>query len=150
MTKNNIKIELTYHGKLATTEFEVGGGLILEAITMKRYGGNTATTFQIWKIINQNSRETALDFRTHFIDHGKVRLTEKKLIELHNQAINNKDLLTKNFIAVEKTKHKSIACSKVLQLMDNDFKYQDALKAVLAEDASLNKQALETELNNYI
>ena len=45
---------------------------------------------------------------------------------------------------------KSVACSKVLQLMDQDYSYQKALNQVLKSDKRLNKKKLETELNNYI
>ena len=45
---------------------------------------------------------------------------------------------------------KSVACSKVLQLMGQDYSYQKALNQVLKSDKSLNKKKLETELNNYI
>ena len=45
---------------------------------------------------------------------------------------------------------KSKACSKVLQLMDDDYSYEQALKKVLSENKGLNKKRLETELNNYI
>lgn len=44
---------------------------------------------------------------------------------------------------------KSAACSKVLQLMDKDYTYQEALKKVL-ECNKLNKKNLEFELNLYI
>lgn len=45
---------------------------------------------------------------------------------------------------------KSIECSLVLQLMDQDFSYQKALGKVLNMDKSINKEKLENELNNYI
>jgi hypothetical protein len=45
---------------------------------------------------------------------------------------------------------KSIAASKVLQLMDNDYPYQLALKEVLKSDKRLSKKKLEKELNNFI
>ncbi len=45
---------------------------------------------------------------------------------------------------------KSAACSKVLQLMDQDYSYQKALKEVLKSDKRLNKDKLEAELDNYI
>lgn len=146
----NISIEESFHGKKARSEFNLGNGLILEVVTMKRYSGNVSTSFQVWKQISEGSRQTAFDFNSRFIEHGKVRLTEKKLIELHNQAVNNKEFLTENFIITETVKFKSAPCSKVLKLMDSDCKYQEALATVLGETPSLDKQALETELNNYI
>lgn len=45
---------------------------------------------------------------------------------------------------------KSKACTKVLQLMDQDHSYTDALKKVLKEDKRLSKAKLENELNHYI
>jgi fatty acid-binding protein DegV len=53
-------------------------------------------------------------------------------------------------ILVEQTPAKSKAASKVLQLMDKDFSYQEALKTVLSSDKRLNKRELEKELNIYI
>lgn len=44
---------------------------------------------------------------------------------------------------------KSKACSKVLQLMDSDFSYQNALLTVLKADKRLNKKKLEKELDKY-
>ena len=52
--------------------------------------------------------------------------------------------------ATDGTKKKSIAASKVLQLMDQDVSYQTALKIVLIEDRRLSKIRLEKELNNYV
>lgn len=45
---------------------------------------------------------------------------------------------------------KSKGCKKVLQLMDKDFSYQEALKKVLTDDKRLSKKKLEKELNEYI
>ena len=45
---------------------------------------------------------------------------------------------------------KSKAASKVLQLMDKDYSYQQALKKVLKEDKRLSKKKLEKELDTYI
>ena len=45
---------------------------------------------------------------------------------------------------------KSKAASKVLQLMDMDYSYQQALKKTLKEDRRLSKKKLEIELNHYI
>lgn len=145
-----MKIEESFHGKKARSEFNLGNGLILEVVTMKRYSGTVSTSLQVWKQINEGSRQTAFDFNSRFIEHGKVRLTEKKLIELHNQALSNKEFLAENFIIAETAKFKSAPCSKVLKLMDNDCKYQEALTVVLNETPSLDRQVLETELNNYI
>lgn len=51
---------------------------------------------------------------------------------------------------MKKRRKKSNACSKVLQLMDNDFSYQKALKTVLKADKRLSKEKLEKELDIYI
>ena len=49
-----------------------------------------------------------------------------------------------------KKSKKSKACSKVLQLMDQDHSYTEALKKVLKSDKRLSKTKLEAELNHYI
>ncbi len=51
---------------------------------------------------------------------------------------------------VKKTIKKSKAASQVLRLMDHDWSYSQALKAVLDLDIRLNKAKLEKELDNYI
>ena len=45
---------------------------------------------------------------------------------------------------------KTMQCSKVLQLMDQDLSYCEALKNVLLENKEINKKDLETELNIFI
>lgn len=45
---------------------------------------------------------------------------------------------------------KSKAAKKVLQLMDSDYSYSEALKKVLKEDKRLSKKNLEKELEKYI
>lgn len=45
---------------------------------------------------------------------------------------------------------KSKAASKVLQLMDKDYSYSEALKKVLKEDKRLDRKKLEKELDKYI
>lgn len=47
-------------------------------------------------------------------------------------------------------KIKSKAASKVLQLMDKDYFYQDSLKKVLLKNKRINKIKLKKELNQYI
>jgi DNA-binding phage protein len=44
---------------------------------------------------------------------------------------------------------KSKEASAVLQLMDKDFEYQEALAKVV-KSSGVNKKALEKELNKYI
>ena len=53
-------------------------------------------------------------------------------------------------ISSKKIIKKSKAASFVLQLMDQDYSYQKALKEVLQNDKRLNKKKLETELDKYI
>lgn len=48
------------------------------------------------------------------------------------------------------TESKSVAASKVLQLMDRDYSYQKALNKVLADNPDLDKTMLEKELDTYI
>ena len=45
---------------------------------------------------------------------------------------------------------KSSQCSQVLNLMDKDFSYSDALKFVLKNNPQTHKKSLEIELNKYI
>jgi hypothetical protein len=48
------------------------------------------------------------------------------------------------------TLKKSAAASNVLQLMDKDFDYQEALEVTLSGDKRLSKEKLEKELNHYV
>ena len=57
---------------------------------------------------------------------------------------------TKALDSIRPRKTKSKACSKVLQLMDADLSYSQALRNVLEADKRLNKQRLEKELSYYI
>jgi len=45
---------------------------------------------------------------------------------------------------------KSPECSEVLQLMDKDFTYSEALKQVLNKYKNLKKEDLEKEIDFYI
>ena len=45
---------------------------------------------------------------------------------------------------------KSKECSEVLQMMDNDFSYCEALNTVLNSNNELSKEKLEIELDKYI
>lgn len=45
---------------------------------------------------------------------------------------------------------KSREASKVLQLMDNDFSYKQALETVLSDNPTIHRESLENELNRYI
>lgn len=99
-----MKIQQSCYGKQAISEFDLGNNLTLEVLTMKRFGGNVATSFQVWLNKSKSIRESAFNFKSRFINHGKVRMTEKKLIELHKQAITNREFLSENFIELEKAK----------------------------------------------
>jgi hypothetical protein len=46
--------------------------------------------------------------------------------------------------------NKSKEASMVLQLMDKDYSYGEALKATLKKYKNVNRETLETELNKYI
>lgn len=69
--------------------------------------------------------------------------------ELKKTITKTKKKKTSKLVRVSKVK-KSLACSKVLQLMDQDYSYQKALNLVLRNDKRLNKVKLENELNYYI
>ena len=55
-----------------------------------------------------------------------------------------------NWILKYGKEKKSKEAKKVLQLMDEDYTYQQALKIVLNENQNINKKNLEKELNKYI
>ena len=46
--------------------------------------------------------------------------------------------------------NKTKECSQVLQLMDKDYSYSEAVKKVIEQNPKIDKTNLETELNNYI
>lgn len=46
--------------------------------------------------------------------------------------------------------NKSKEASMVLQLMDKDYSYGEALKATLKKYKNVDRETLETELNKYI
>jgi hypothetical protein len=54
--------------------------------------------------------------------------------------------ITENLVVEAKSKEASM----VLQLMDRDYSYGDALKATLNKYKNVNKATLEKELNKYI
>jgi hypothetical protein len=62
------------------------------------------------------------------------------------------DLVEVSILTVdyELNQTKTPQCSKVLQLMDQDLSYCEALKNVLLENKEINKKDLETELNIFI
>ncbi len=96
-----MRIENSFYGKQAISEFTLENNLVLEVITMKRFSGNVATSFQVWRKVSESLRETAFNFEGRFINHGKVRMTEKNLINLHLSTIRDNDVLNKNFIKSE-------------------------------------------------
>lgn len=53
-------------------------------------------------------------------------------------------------VEVKQITEKSKEASMVLQLMDKDYTYGDALKKVLSKYKTVNKNKLEKELNKYI
>jgi hypothetical protein len=53
-------------------------------------------------------------------------------------------------VEVKQITEKSKEASMVLQLMDKDYTYGDALKKVLSKYNTVNKNKLEKELNKYI
>lgn len=92
-----MKIENTFHGRTATTEIQLGNSFLIEVLTMKRYSGDTITNFTVYKQIKEGLRQTSFNFKSVSINHGKVRLTEKKLIELHNEALAKKEEFQDHF-----------------------------------------------------
>jgi len=46
--------------------------------------------------------------------------------------------------------YKSEGAKKVLQLMDEDYTYTDALNKVLRDDTYISRETLEHELNKFI
>jgi hypothetical protein len=51
---------------------------------------------------------------------------------------------------IQKLNEKSKEAKMVLQLMDSDYEYSEALKKVLGKYKNVNKARLEAELNKYI
>ena len=87
-----MKIENTYHSRIATTDIALENNFLIEVCTMKRYGGDTTTSFTVYKQVKEGVRQTSLYFKSVSINHGKqTRLTEKRLAELHNEALARKD-----------------------------------------------------------
>lgn len=93
-------IEQTFHGKQAISEFDLNNNLILEIKTFKTYDDDVITKAVIWFKKSQNHKTTAYNFKSINLNHGKLELTQNKLIELHNEAIND-NFLNKDFIEEE-------------------------------------------------
>tara|TARA_R110000787_G_scaffold61525_1_gene139379 strand:+ start:220 stop:519 length:300 start_codon:yes stop_codon:yes gene_type:complete len=78
-----------YYGKYAETEIKLKDNFILQITTMRRYSNKIVTSFTQWEKVSDNmSRNSGGE--TVFIDHGKQRLTDKKLLELHKKALEEK------------------------------------------------------------
>tara|TARA_R110000772_G_scaffold263527_1_gene383325 strand:+ start:369 stop:683 length:315 start_codon:yes stop_codon:yes gene_type:complete len=103
---------------------------------------------------------TILEITTNQSIAGKALIENgfKEVSSYFNDNIYSKDgdnykithpVWTKDLKAVRVEKRKSLECSKVLQLMDQDLSYSDALKTVLMEK-DVNQKDLENELNIYI
>tara|TARA_R110000851_G_scaffold11938_2_gene41408 strand:- start:441 stop:869 length:429 start_codon:yes stop_codon:yes gene_type:complete len=54
------------------------------------------------------------------------------------------------YFEIEEFKEKSIHASSVLQLMDEDYSYAEALEMTLINNGSITKKELEAELTKYI
>ncbi len=78
-------IENTCYGKTAKTEINLENDSYLLITTCKRYDKSVKSSFAIYKRINKNLSSLNQDESKKFssINHGIVRLTEKKLIEFH-------------------------------------------------------------------
>ena len=107
------------------------------------------------------------NYETVLIPSSKPRFSKK--YNLHKLTLTNKNNLTgAKFYAYLRGENvtfafsdspimiksieilKTVQCSKVLQLMDNNFTYCQALKNVLSENKEVKKKDLETELNIFI
>lgn len=83
-----MKIEKTYHGKRAFSQFELGEDSYLEVVTMKRSNGAVLTTLTNWRRISPTMSQMLISFNDKAINHGAVsRLTDKKFTELHQDAL---------------------------------------------------------------
>lgn len=96
-------IQQTFHGQQAISEFDLKNNLILEVKTFRVYDDDVITKAIIWFKKSQNHKVTAFNFKSKYVNHGKLKLTKKKLIKIHNQTIND-DFLNKNFIEEEISK----------------------------------------------
>tara|TARA_R110000868_G_C10972986_1_gene771157 strand:+ start:46655 stop:46942 length:288 start_codon:yes stop_codon:yes gene_type:complete len=84
-----IEIGKNHYGKYAETEIKLENDLVLQITTMKRHSGNIVTSFSKWKKINDNMLKSA-GGETVFTYHGKHRVSDKKLLELHKKALEEK------------------------------------------------------------
>lgn len=76
---------------------------------------------------------------------------DKAEVERQQEEINEKEEdLINTSAALSLNESKSKEASAVLQLMDKDYSYQDALKKVLGDNPEVKKGDLEKELNTYI
>ena len=100
-------------------------------------------------ITNKEDAKTALNWWcTLSINEQKAF----KLTTLGSDFPNSNVLIDHNLIQIWRcaTKTKSEECRQVLQLMDKDFSYIEALTKVITENKLISKSFLEKELDLYI
>ncbi len=81
------KIATTFHGKQAVKQLDLGDGWVLIIKTFKSGLGNLVTDVGVWKPVKANSNMIEKVFNhgtTLNKDHGKLRATEKTLLQLND------------------------------------------------------------------
>ena len=125
--------------------------------------GTRVDLFEDYENIPPKIKKILDNYEDAFIDGDYKQLTEAlNLVRkngytfefyLDGQAygLRPKNIALKNLKGYEDIGYnKSKAVSKVLQLMDQDYSYSQAIKIVLNENKKLSKKNLEKELNKYI
>jgi hypothetical protein len=78
------------------------------------------------------------------------KLVRTKYSDKLKKARSEDDVMVFKIAESRLVENKSKEASLVLQLMDMDYSYEDALKATLNKYKNVNKSVLEKELNKYI
>lgn len=114
-------------------------------ITENNYAGSNPVLCNIQDLPKVcESMPNGVESIKHFWNGKVSRISKadlKTMLKAHDIDFNEID-----YLRTSKTKE----CSKVLQLMDQDYSYSKALKIVLSNNKQVDKNKLEKELNHYI
>lgn len=85
------RIATTFHGKQAVKNIDLGDGWVLTIKTFKSGLGNLVTDVGVWKPVKANSNMLEKVFNRSSMnkDHGKLRATEKTLLQLNDDIDEN-------------------------------------------------------------
>jgi hypothetical protein len=100
------------------------------------------------KYVDKKIHDKKLDIAYEVLQETRVITDDKRESQMLNEASNIVEEKYKKGGPIGKKKSRS--ASKVLQLMDKDYSYTDALNKVLKKDLRVDKAKLEKELNKYI